>query len=209
MEPRRPCCSSAARSPAQLLAFVGRASARRLAARGWSTETIKLATGHGRPGPSARRRGRRRGRRAGLSAVRVRPAGAGRAGSRAPGRGAPRPEGAAPTVTGWRRAARRAPTPTRTKAGRATSVGGHRQLRVPRARPQRPLAEMCRLFAAQGRWHWAGGLSLGGGGVIDGKPLRERGPLTRSVRRRSSSPRRRWTPAATFPPKPRRSWRSR
>jgi hypothetical protein len=43
--------------------------------------------------------------------------------------------------------------------------------------------EMCRLFAAQAGWHWSGGLSLGGGGVIDGNPLRERGPLTRSVRK--------------------------
>jgi hypothetical protein len=43
--------------------------------------------------------------------------------------------------------------------------------------------EMCRLFAAQAGWRWSGGLSLGGGGVIDGNPLRERGPLTRSVRK--------------------------
>ena len=43
--------------------------------------------------------------------------------------------------------------------------------------------EMCRLFAEQAGWRWSGGLSLGGGGVIDGNPLRERGPLTRSVRK--------------------------
>ncbi len=43
--------------------------------------------------------------------------------------------------------------------------------------------EMCRLFAAQAGWHWSGGLSLGGGGVLGGKPLRERGPLTRSARK--------------------------
>ena len=43
--------------------------------------------------------------------------------------------------------------------------------------------EMCRVFAAQASWRWSGGLSLGGGGVIDGNPLRERGPLTRSVRK--------------------------
>ena len=43
--------------------------------------------------------------------------------------------------------------------------------------------EMCRLFATQAGWHWAGGLSLGGGGVLDGNPLRERGPFTRSVRK--------------------------
>ena len=43
--------------------------------------------------------------------------------------------------------------------------------------------EMCRLFAAQAGWHWSGALSLGGGGVIEGRPLRERGPLARSARR--------------------------
>ena len=42
---------------------------------------------------------------------------------------------------------------------------------------------MCRLFAAQAGWHWCGALSLGGGGVLDGGPLRERGPVARSVRR--------------------------
>ena len=43
--------------------------------------------------------------------------------------------------------------------------------------------EMCRLFAAQAGFRWSGGLSLGGGGMLDGKPLRERGPFTRSARR--------------------------
>jgi hypothetical protein len=43
--------------------------------------------------------------------------------------------------------------------------------------------EMCRLFAAQAGWHWSGALSLGGGGVLNGGPLRERGPVARSVRR--------------------------
>lgn len=43
--------------------------------------------------------------------------------------------------------------------------------------------EMCRLFAAQAGFRWSGGLSLGGGGMLDGKPLRERGPFARSARR--------------------------
>ena len=42
--------------------------------------------------------------------------------------------------------------------------------------------EMCRQFAAQAGWHWSGALSLGGGGVLGGRPLRERGPVSRSVR---------------------------
>jgi hypothetical protein len=52
-----------------------------------------------------------------------------------------------------------------------------------------PEAEQCqtaldiaRAFAARAGLDWAGGLALGEGGAIDGRPLEERGGLTRHVR---------------------------
>jgi hypothetical protein len=52
-----------------------------------------------------------------------------------------------------------------------------------------PEAEQCctaldiaRAFAAQAGFEWAGGLALGEGGAIDGRPLEELGGLTKQVR---------------------------
>jgi hypothetical protein len=43
--------------------------------------------------------------------------------------------------------------------------------------------EICRIFARQAGFVWAGGLGLGGGEAIGGKPLEEVGGMTRNVRR--------------------------
>jgi hypothetical protein len=40
--------------------------------------------------------------------------------------------------------------------------------------------EICRSFARAARFEWAGGLALGGGAAIDGRPLRELGALMSS-----------------------------
>jgi hypothetical protein len=42
--------------------------------------------------------------------------------------------------------------------------------------------DICRHFAAQANLAWAGGLSLGGGGTLEGRPLEERARATRNVR---------------------------
>jgi hypothetical protein len=42
---------------------------------------------------------------------------------------------------------------------------------------------MCRVFARQAGFVWAGGLGLGGGEAIGRKPLEEAGGVTRHVRR--------------------------
>ena len=42
--------------------------------------------------------------------------------------------------------------------------------------------EICRHFAAAADLDWAGGLSLGGGGALEGRPLNERAKMTRHVR---------------------------
>ena len=43
--------------------------------------------------------------------------------------------------------------------------------------------EICRIFARQAGFVWAGGLGLGGGEAIGGRPLEEVGGMTRNVRR--------------------------
>lgn len=43
--------------------------------------------------------------------------------------------------------------------------------------------DICRVFAREARLEWAGGLGLGGGEAIAGKPLHEAGLLVRNVRR--------------------------
>lgn len=43
--------------------------------------------------------------------------------------------------------------------------------------------DICRVFAREARLEWAGGLGLGGGEVIGGKPLGEVGAAARNVRR--------------------------
>jgi hypothetical protein len=40
---------------------------------------------------------------------------------------------------------------------------------------------ICRRFAAETGFAWAGGLALGGSGAIAGKPLREAGPVARNI----------------------------
>jgi len=42
---------------------------------------------------------------------------------------------------------------------------------------------ICRRFAAEVGMEWVGGLALGGGGAIDGKPLDKAGSMARNVRR--------------------------
>jgi hypothetical protein len=41
--------------------------------------------------------------------------------------------------------------------------------------------EVCRQFAGEAGYTWAGGLALGGGGAIDGRPLTEAGRMAREV----------------------------
>jgi hypothetical protein len=43
--------------------------------------------------------------------------------------------------------------------------------------------DICRLFARDGGFEWRGGLALGGGPAIDGRPLDELGARTRNARR--------------------------
>ena len=43
--------------------------------------------------------------------------------------------------------------------------------------------EVCRLFAKQTGFNWAGGLAMGGGGIIEGLPLAEIGGRVRNQRK--------------------------
>lgn len=43
--------------------------------------------------------------------------------------------------------------------------------------------DVCRLFAKQAGLQWAGGLGVGAGGAVNGKPLEARGRITRPLRR--------------------------
>lgn len=43
--------------------------------------------------------------------------------------------------------------------------------------------DVCRLFAKRAGLQWAGGLGVGAGGAVDGKPLEARGRITRPLRR--------------------------
>jgi hypothetical protein len=40
---------------------------------------------------------------------------------------------------------------------------------------------ICRRFAKEAEFAWAGGMSLGGGGVLDGQPLRDRKGMARNI----------------------------
>ncbi len=47
----------------------------------------------------------------------------------------------------------------------------------------RTALDICRVFARQADFEWAGGLGIGGGEAIDGKPLESLGGMTRHLRR--------------------------
>jgi hypothetical protein len=51
------------------------------------------------------------------------------------------------------------------------------------AEQNRSALDICRLFARDGGFEWRGGLALGGGPAIDGRPLAELGGMARNVRR--------------------------
>lgn len=51
------------------------------------------------------------------------------------------------------------------------------------AEQNRTALDICRLFARDGGFEWRGGLALGGGPAIDGRPLAELGGMTRNARR--------------------------
>jgi len=52
----------------------------------------------------------------------------------------------------------------------------------PEARHNETALEICRSFASEAKLVWLGGLSLGGGGAISGKPLNRIGAMGRNVR---------------------------
>lgn len=53
----------------------------------------------------------------------------------------------------------------------------------PEARHNETALDICRTFASEAHFNWLGGLSLGGGGAIDGKPLEQLGSMGKNVRR--------------------------
>lgn len=53
----------------------------------------------------------------------------------------------------------------------------------PEARHNEPALSICRHFAREAGFKWAGGLALGGGGAIDGRPLEKLGGMTRNIRK--------------------------
>lgn len=53
----------------------------------------------------------------------------------------------------------------------------------PEARQTKTALDICQVFAREARLQWAGGLGLGGGEAIGGRPLEEVGGLARNVRR--------------------------
>ena len=53
----------------------------------------------------------------------------------------------------------------------------------PEAHQCQTALSICRLFARQAGFEWAGGLALGGGGAIGGKPLEKAGGMAKSVRK--------------------------
>ena len=57
------------------------------------------------------------------------------------------------------------------------------QCGFPEVEHNRVALEICANFARAAGFDWAGGLAMGGGGLIAGRPLRERGGLLRSVTR--------------------------
>jgi hypothetical protein len=78
-----------------------------------------------------------------------------------------------------RMAARRAEQPSerRTRLVAMVNCG------FPEAVHTETALEMCQVFARQAGFVWSGGLGLGGGEAIGGKPLAEVGGMTRHVRR--------------------------
>lgn len=53
----------------------------------------------------------------------------------------------------------------------------------PEARHNETALAICRRFAREASFKWAGGLSLGGGGFVDGRPLEKLGGMARSIRK--------------------------
>jgi hypothetical protein len=53
----------------------------------------------------------------------------------------------------------------------------------PEARHTTVALDICRIFAGRARLSWTGGLGLGGGGAITGRPLQQLGWYARNVRR--------------------------
>jgi hypothetical protein len=51
------------------------------------------------------------------------------------------------------------------------------------AEQNRTALDICRLFARDAGFEWRGGLALGGGGAIDGRPLAAMGGMARNARR--------------------------
>ncbi len=69
-------------------------------------------------------------------------------------------------------------TPRKTQQLLAVSNSG-----FPEAHQNETALAICRQFAREAGIEWAGGLALGGGQSIDGKPLEKAGWLTRNVRK--------------------------
>jgi hypothetical protein len=53
----------------------------------------------------------------------------------------------------------------------------------PEARHNDPALAICRRFASEAGFKWAGGLALGGGGFVDGRPLEKLGGMARSIKK--------------------------
>ncbi len=85
----------------------------------------------------------------------------------------------APVIRAMERIAHRRSRTGGTRAGMVALVN----CGFPEARHNETALEICCTFASEAHFNWLGGLSVGGGGAINGKPLEKLGAMGRNIRR--------------------------